>query len=230
MGELMTERKRNIAFIAIIGLTVLILAFTIYTLLSPQGSREDAPIATMGTSTATASASASEPSADLAAVDELAEGSCTDPATVDRADPQALIKGFTEIAYCWDSTVDPNTTVPILRAQPLMTEEYYQSLDPNVRNSMNADFLAVSESKAYTLPEVTFAPEEAEQMPEGFIAKEVIVDWTWLGRDGYEYKGGRALVTVAAVEEEPGLWAISTMQVNSITSETSLLYSNPTNQ
>ncbi|WP_237223467.1 hypothetical protein [Rothia nasimurium] len=225
----MTEKQRNGAIITIIGLSVLSLLFAVYTLWPKQDTQDEAPTATATTSTSAAPASPSPTSTAENTADDIAEGSCTDPATVDRSDAEELIKGFTEIAFCWDSTTDPNTTAALLRAQPLLTEDYYKSLDPNVRNAMSADFLAVSKSKAYTLPVVSFAPEETEEMPEGFIAKDVIVEWTWLGRDGYEYKGGRSLATVAAVEEEPGKWAISGMQINSTTSETGMLYGN-TNQ
>ncbi|MGH1977245.1 hypothetical protein [Rothia sp. L_38] len=232
MGELMTD-KRYKGTLMIMGglslLSVLGLVVAIFILWPDKDTNEESSTAPVNTSPA-ATASPS-PSATLSIAERrelLAEGSCTDPAAVDRSDPEALIKGFTEIAFCWDSTTDPNTTAAILRAQPLLTEEYYNSLDPNVRNAMSADFLAVSKSKAYTLPVVSFAPEETEEMPEGFIAKDVIVEWTWLGRDGYEYKGGRSLATVAAVEEE-GQWAISGMQINSTTSETGMLYGN-TNQ
>lgn len=228
MGDTMTEKQRNGAIITIIGLSVLSLLFAVYTLWPKQDTQDEAPTATATTSTSAAPASPSPTSTAENTADDIAEGTCTDPNTVDRSDPEALIKGFTEIAFCWDSTKDHNTTAALLRAQPLLTEDYYKSLDPNVRNAMSADFLAVSKSKAYTLPVVSFAPEEAEEMPEGFIAKDVIVEWTWLGRDGYEYKGGRSLATVAAVEEA-GQWAISGMQINSTTSETGMLYGN-TNQ
>ncbi len=229
MGDTMTDKKRNGAIITIIGLSVLSLLFAVYTLWPKQDTQDETPTATATTSTSAATATPSATSTAENTADDIAEGSCTDPATVDRSDAEELIKGFTEIAFCWDSTTDPNTTAAILRAQPLLTEEYYNSLDPNVRNSMNADFMAVYKSKAYTLPKVSFAPEEVGQMPEGLDAKDVIVEWTWLGRDGYEYKGGRALATVAAVEVEPGQWAISGMQINSVTSETGMLYGN-TNQ
>lgn len=233
MGELMTD-KRHKGTLMIIGglslLSVLGLVVAIFILWPDKGTNEESSTAPASTSpVATASPS---PSATLSIAERrelLAEGSCTDPATVDRSDAEELIKGFTEIAFCWDSTKDPNTTAAILRAQPLMTEDYYKSLDPNVRNAMSADFLAVSQSQAYTLPRVSFAPDEFGQLPEGVSAKEVIIEWTWLGRDGYEYKGGRSLATVAAVEEEPGKWAISGMQINSTTSETGMLYGN-TNQ
>ncbi|MGV3016903.1 hypothetical protein [Rothia sp. 88186D007BW] len=207
-----------------------------YVLLAPkQQDKATEPVdeaitgAQVSASASTVTATSSATSTAESTADDIAEGSCTDPATVDRSDSEALIKGFTEIAFCWDSTADPNTTAAILRAKPLLTEEYYNSLDPNVRNSMNADFMAVYKSKAYTLPRFSFAPEEADQMPEGLDAKDVIVEWTWLGRDGYEYKGGRALATVTAVEEEPGQWAINGMQINSVSSETGMLYGN-TNQ
>lgn len=229
MGDTMTDKKRNGAIITIIGLSILSLLFAVYTLWPKQDTQDEAPTATATTSTSVATATPSVTSTAENTADDIAEGSCTDPATVDRSDPEALIKGFTEIAFCWDSTKDPNTTAAILRAQPLMTEDYYKSLDPNVRNAMSADFLAVSQSQAYTLPRVSFAPDEFGQLPEGVSAKEVIIEWTWLGRDGYEYKGGRSLATVAAVEEEPGKWAISGMQINSTTSETGMLYGN-TNQ
>lgn len=229
MGELMTESKQKTAIFAIISLCVLSLAFAIYTLWPKNSTQEQNATATASAGASTTRATPSSTSTALNPVDELAEGSCTDPNTVDRSDAEALIKGFTEIAFCWDSTKDPNTTAAILRAQPLLTEDYYKSLDPNVRNAMSADFLAVSQSQAYTLPRVSFAPDEFGQLPEGVSAKEVIIEWTWLGRDGYEYKGGRSLATVAAVEEEPGKWAISGMQINSTTSETGMLYGN-TNQ
>ncbi|MFW0120238.1 hypothetical protein ACN08Y_10030 [Rothia sp. P5764] len=229
MGELMTDKKNTGAIITITGLSVLSLLFAIFTIWPDKNPQDEKTPASAG-GTSTSAATPSITSTQLTAIsDELAEGSCTDPATINRSDPEAVIKGFTEIAFCWDSTTDANTTAAVLRAQPLLTEDYYKSIDPNVRNSMNADFLAVSSSQAYTIPKVSFAPDEAGQVPEGFTAKEVIVEWTWLGRDGYEYKGGRALVSVAAVEEEPGRWAISGMQINSISSETAMLYSN-TNQ
>lgn len=214
----MDNRNKSQLAVIILGI-VLIIAAAIFAIwvASPQKEEAAAPDARSTSATATTTPVASTPTLSETA---LADGTCTTAAEVDRTNPEKLIQGFLKIGYCWDSTQDANTTVALLRGKELMTEEYAASLDPNVRNSMNADFMLVSQSQAYSTPVVDFAPDEGETQWDDNVLKDMMISWSWTGRDGTFYEGGRALVSVSAIKNSDNTWSISGMQVNSVESNT----------
>lgn len=214
----MDNRNKSQLAVIILGI-VLIIAAAIFAIwvASPQKEEAAAPDASQTSATATTTPVASTPTLSETT---LADGTCTTAAEVDRTNPEKLIQGFLKIGYCWDSTQDANTTVALLRGKELMTEEYAASLDPNVRNSMNADFMLVSQSQAYSTPVVDFSPDEGENQWDNNVLKDMMISWSWTGRDGTFYEGGRALVSVSAIKNSDNTWSISGMQVNSVESNT----------
>lgn len=219
MGNTMTKKTMTLAAVVAIALAALLVAVLA---LWPKGESQES--AEAGDSTASSSTEVSpRPSLQAEVLgyteeDFFKEVCLPEHSLIDRAQPETVILGFTRGAFCWDSTADPNLTAGILRAKEYMTEDYYKSLDPNVRNSMNAEFLEAAKLKGISDPKVELAPTSANVNEEGLISRDVIVTWTWVAQDGslQIYKGGRALVSVGAVEERPGYWSISGMQVNSV--------------
>lgn len=220
MGNTMTKKTMTLAALVAIALAALLVAVIA---LWPKGeSQESAEAGDSAASSASNGTTEVSPKPSLQVGDteeEFLKEFCVPTYNIiDRAKPETVILGFTQGAFCWDSTADPNLTAAILRTKELMTEDYYKSLDPNVRNSMNAEFLEAAQLKGISEPEAELAPTSANVNEEGLISRDVIVTWNWVSQDGslQIYKGGRALVSVGAVEERPGYWSISGMQVNSV--------------
>lgn len=143
---------------------------------------------------------------------------CSGPEEVDRNNVEEVMQEFLKTAYCWDSVKDPNTTVAVLRAKPLLTDQYADSLNPDIRNSMNAEFSEAFKDKAFTVPDITFPPTDADHdaSTDEIMTREAIVEYVWMSPSGHSKPGGRALVTVGAEKSSNGQWAINNLQINSM--------------
>ena len=209
------EKKNRLALTAVLAVLVAVVIIGVVMATRP------APEPTHPEETAAATSEASTAALSPTPTVQAAQQDCPSVDEVNREDAQALIEGFLKISYCWDSTKDPNTTTAILRAQELLTPEYAQTLNPDARNSMNAEFALAAKENAHTIPDVSFAPGDAEEInTDKQVGKEAIVSWVWAGDNGSSLPGGTAYVSVGAVRDEKGIWSISGMQVNDMYSDT----------
>ncbi len=196
MGRLRTPAKIT-SVLAALGLLVL----------TGCGQDEDAP-AEQGTESPAASASSSATPSEA----PVADGTCYDPADVDRNNATAVAQAYVAISYCWDSTVDPNTTAALMRAESLMSPEWAAAQDSPQRNSMQSQFNAAYDHEAYSVPTVERTRGDGDQdVAVDKAVRGVTTKWSWQGRDGATAAGGNAQVMVYLEKHQE--WEVVGQQV-----------------
>lgn len=168
----------------------------------------------------------------------VADGTCVNPAEVDRSDPDKVAAAVMSIAFCFDSVLDTNTTDALRRAEPLLTENMGALLADNrgSRNALSAQFLEAGKQRGYTYTTVEFVGSDAHHHHEGESLEEAhdharddeggvhvstqYVKWTWVPRDGKgEMAGGYAVWTMNLVQDGAGAWAVDSFILGSFEPE-----------
>lgn len=184
-----------------------------FALMSARGDGEASAV--NDSPSAAVSASATSPEVDLLAKH------CMDPNKVPLNDPELVSRAYVEVAYCWDATQDTMTTDGELRAEPLMTPEYYSSITAPERSALSAQFAEAAKIHGYTdlniLSVGSDAAEGSGESGEDTKSYGWYVQWTWRGDDGQTVDGGSAAMTVYVVQRD-GVWLVNDVEVGSFQS------------
>lgn len=169
----MTRRNRKIIAIS---LTALCLAMA-GCAENSSVQNEDSAAETQFTSPAPASSKGSL---------KLGDGTFIDAGEVDRKDADDVASSAARIAHSWDTEFDSTETDGLLRAEPLMSNDYADTIQAPVRNASQAEWLSASEHQAYSVPSVGPVASDAHASGYGPNRKAMMytVTWNWVGRDG----------------------------------------------
>ncbi len=153
------------------------------------------------------------PTGTASAPAQPADGTCMDPAAVDRTDPDAVAYTMASVSHCWDSMTDTTTTAGAMRGRALMSEKWAaQQVEPE-RNALQGQFSAAAAHQGYSVPEVSATGSDTNQdVAADKKARGYTTKWKWKGRDGKTLPGGREQV-VYYLEKHGGQWEVVGQQV-----------------
>lgn len=149
---------------------------------------------------------------------EPGEGTFTDPALVDRTDPDAVALAVAELSASHDTVTDRTETAAVLRAGDLMDPDLVASIREPDRG---APWVLAAEHEAYSVPVVRPAaiPPQLEHEHEGeaveFQGEEIRpymfdVTYGWQGRDGWVSDPTDVQVrsVMLSLAERDGQWVV----------------------
>lgn len=194
MGNQMRARKTTL--IAVLGVLALGLAGC--------GNNEESK-------ETTASSSSANPAAQALA-------NCPAPDEAIRDDAASVALTYENIAYCWDSTKDPNTQAGTNRALPLASQSWKDTqAKAKTRNAFPAQFNTASKFHGVTDVKVSQGRGDMDADIDGDKAQRGIdVTWSWIGPDGQKAPGGSAQ-DVVYLEKHDGKWEVVATQNTKIT-------------
>lgn len=164
---------------------------------APEESSSSTPVATPTATESSHTANA------------IADGTCYQVSDVDRISATDVAQAFSAVSYCWDSTVDGRTTDGMLRAQEIMSPEFYQTqAQSQTRNMLQAQFNEAYKHQGYTSVKVSQTPGDTNQdIDTDKAVRGVSTQWAWAGRDGQTLPGGTAQDNVY-LEQRDGQWVV----------------------
>lgn len=138
------------------------------------------------------------------------EGTFPTPEDVDRTDVDSVAEVTAKIANSFDTTTDTTETAALLRAKPLMTTKYAETLAEPQRNGNQAEWLAPAEHDAYSSPSLQPAASDvtAHDYGPNRAARAYTVTWKWQGRDGEILDSDTRRNVVVYLEKHRGQWQV----------------------
>lgn len=136
----------------------------------------------------------------------LGEGTFPDMDAIARDDASEVASATARSAHSWDTEFDKTQTDGLIRAKPLMSDDFAETIKSPERNAGQAEWLAAGEHEAYSVPQL--APSATDiQRDYGPNRKAFAytVTYEWVGRDGETLDGElRKNVQVFVERDGPG--------------------------
>lgn len=138
-----------------------------------------------------------------------------DPGTVDRTDPEAVIRAYVATAATWDTTVDKTSAYATQRAAIYLTGALRQAADdynPDTAKGQ-AQFTQAAQHDSYTTVTIRATVEEGlDPDQDGDVHRIVHYLVKTTPRDGSDAPGDVAWDAWVTATQENGQWAITAMQ------------------
>lgn len=141
--------------------------------------------------------------------------SLPNPSTVDRTDPEAVIRAYVATAATWDTTVDRTSAYATQRAAIYLTDALHQAAadyDPDTAKGQ-AQFTQAAQHDSYTTVTIREIVEEGlDPDQDGDVHRIVHYLVKTTPRDGSDAPDDVAWDAWVTATQENGQWAITAMQ------------------
>lgn len=138
-----------------------------------------------------------------------------DPSTVDRTDPEAVIRAYVATAATWDTTVDKTSAYATQRAAIYLTDALRQAAaanDPDTAKGQ-AQFTQAAQHDSYTTVTIRQIVEEGlDPDQDGDVHRIVHYLVKTTTRDGSDAPDDVAWDAWVTATQENGQWAITSIQ------------------
>lgn len=209
------EKKYLVAGIAVVSaIIVLIIAGVVALIAQGPLSQQEARVEVSSPAPTSSIAATAEPSVSPELI--VADGTCVDPSSVDRSDPDKVAEAVMSISFCYDSVLDATTTDAMRRAEPLMSENMRSLLVDNGRNALSSQFLEAAKGRGYSFVDVVSVGSDAHGAEHGSGNYQVtkMATWKWKSRDVKgTMDGGYAVWTMTLIQDESGNWVLDSYQL-----------------
>lgn len=138
------------------------------------------------------------------------DGTFPTPENAETTDVDSVAETTAKIANSYDTTTDTTETAALLRAKPLMTTKYAETLAEPQRNGNQAEWLVPAEHDAYSSPSLQPAASDvtAHDYGPNRAARAYTVTWKWQGRDGEILDSNTRRNVVVYLEKHAGRWQV----------------------